>query len=133
MCNKVFLTGRVTREWEIRATSSGTTIARNSIAVDRPVRAGEEKKADFINLTAFGKTAETLEKYGFKGQKMLIEGRIQTGSYEKDGVKHSTTDIIVDRSEFLSFKDNNTSEEKTGSKEAISGFEALDDNEFVPF
>ena len=89
--NKVFLTGRVTREWEIRATSSGTTIARNSIAVDRPVRAGEEKKADFINLTAFGKTAETLEKYGFKGQKMLIEGRIQTGSYEKDGVKHSTT------------------------------------------
>ena len=129
--NKVFLTGRVTREWEIRATSSGTTIARNSIAVDRPVRAGEEKKADFINLTAFGKTAETLEKYGFKGQKMLIEGRIQTGSYETDGVKHSTTDVIVDRSEFMSFKDNNASAEKTGSQEAISGFEAL--TEDVPF
>ena len=131
MCNKVFLTGRVTREWEIRATSSGTTIARNSIAVDRPVRSGEEKKPDFINLTAFGKTAETLEKYGFKGQKMLIEGRIQTGSYEKDGVKHSTTDVIVDRSEFLSFKDNNTSDKETGSQEAISGFEAL--TEDVPF
>lgn len=129
--NKWIGTGRVTREWEIRATSSGTTIARNSIAVDSGY--GDNKRTDFINLTAFGKTAETLEKYGFKGQKMLIEGRIQTGSYEKDGVKHSTTDIIIDRSEFLSFKDNNTSEEKTGSKEAISGFEALDDNEFVPF
>lgn len=129
--NKVFLTGRVTREWEIRATSNGTTIARNSIAVDSGY--GDNKRTDFINLTAFGKTAETLEKHGFKGQKMLIEGRIQTGSYEKDGVKHSTTDIIVDRSEFMSFKDNNTSEEKTGSKEAISGFEALDDSENIPF
>ena len=132
MCNKVFLTGRVTREWEIRATSSGTTIARNSIAVDSGY--GDNKRTDFINLTAFGKTAETLEKYGFKGQKLLIEGRIQTGSYEKDGVKHSTTDIIIDRSEFLSFKDNNNaSEEKTGSKEAISGFEALDSESFIPF
>lgn len=129
--NKWIGTGRVTREWEIRATSSGTTIARNSIAVDSGY--GDNKRTDFINLTAFGKTAETLEKYGFKGQKMLIEGRIQTSSYEKDGVKHYTTDIIIDRSEFLSFKDNNASEEKTGSKEAISGFEALDDNEFVPF
>ena len=129
MCNKVFLTGRVTREWEIRATSNGTTIARNSIAVDSGY--GDNKRTDFINLTAFGKTAETLEKYGFKGQKMLIEGRIQTGSYEKDGVKHSTTDVIVDRSEFLSFKDNNTSDKETGSKEAISGFEAL--TEDVPF
>lgn len=129
--NKVFLTGRVTREWEIRATSNGTTIARNSIAVDSGY--GDNKRTDFINLTAFGKTAETLEKYGFKGQKMLIEGRIQTGSYEKDGVKHSTTDIIIDRSEFLSFKDNNASEEKTGSKEAISGFEALDSESFIPF
>ena len=131
MCNKVFLTGRVTREWEIRATSNGTTIARNSIAVDSGY--GDNKRTDFINLTAFGKTAETLEKYGFKGQKMLIEGRIQTGSYEKDGVKHSTTDIIVDRSEFLSFKDNNALAEKTGSQEAISGFEALDDSENIPF
>ena len=131
MCNKVFLTGRVTREWEIRATSNGTTIARNSIAVDSGY--GDNKRTDFINLTAFGKTAETLEKYGFKGQKMLIEGRIQTGSYEKDGVKHSTTDVIVDRSEFLSFKDNKASAEKTGSKEAISGFEALDSESFIPF
>ena len=129
--NKWIGTGRVTREWEIRATSNGTTIARNSIAVDSGY--GDNKRTDFINLTAFGKTAETLEKYGFKGQKMLIEGRIQTGSYEKDGVKHSTTDIIIDRSEFLSFKDNNASEEKTGSKEAISGFEALDSESFIPF
>ena len=131
MCNKVFLTGRVTREWEIRATSNGTTIARNSIAVDSGY--GDNKRTDFINLTAFGKTAETLEKYGFKGQKMLIEGRIQTGSYEKDGVKRSTTDIIIDRSEFLSFKDNNASDKETGSQEAISGFEALDSESFIPF
>ena len=127
--NKWLGTGRVTREWEVRTTPSGTIVARNSIAVDSGF--GDNKRTDFINLTAFGKTAETLEKYGFKGQKMLIEGRIQTGSYEKDGVKHSTTDIIIDRSEFLSFKDNNTSDKETGSQEAISGFEAL--TEDVPF
>lgn len=127
--NKWLGTGRVTREWEVRTTPSGTIVARNSIAVDSGY--GDNKRTDFINLTAFGKTAETLEKYGFKGQKMLIEGRIQTGSYEKDGVKHSTTDIIIDRSEFLSFKDNNTSDKETGSQEAISGFEAL--TEDVPF
>lgn len=129
--NKWLGTGRVTREWEVRTTPSGTIVARNSIAVDSGY--GDNKRTDFINLTAFGKTAETLEKYGFKGQKMLIEGRIQTGSYEKDGVKHSTTDIIIDRSEFLSFKDNNTSDKETGSKEAISGFEALDSESFIPF
>lgn len=129
--NKWLGTGRVTREWEVRTTPSGTIVARNSIAVDSGY--GDNKRTDFINLTAFGKTAETLEKYGFKGQKMLIEGRIQTGSYEKDGVKHFATDIIVDRSEFLSFKDNNTSDKETGSKEAISGFEALDSESFIPF
>ena len=129
--NKWIGTGRVTREWEIRATSNGTTIARNSIAVDSGY--GDNKRTDFINLTAFGKTAETLEKYGFKGQKMLIEGRIQTGSYEKDGVKHSTTDVIVDRSEFLSFRDNNTSgAEKSVKQTEMDGFSSFDESD-CPF
>ena len=130
--NKVIMSGRLVKEFEIRMTPSGTSVARSSIAVDDGY--GENKKTYFFNLVAFGKTAENLEKYSFKGQKILIEGKLQSGSYEKDGVKHSTTDIIIDKSEFLSFKDNNTSGgEKSAKQTEISGFAALDDNEFVPF
>ena len=132
MANRWIGTGRTTKDWELRTTPTGTTIARNSLAVDSGY--GDNKRTDFINLVAFGKTAENLEKYGFKGQKLLVEGRLQIGSYEKDGVKHSTTDIIIDRSEFLSFKDNNASgAEKSVKQTEISGFAALDENEFVPF
>ena len=95
--NKVFLTGNLTRDVDLRQTAA-TTLARVSIAVNRPF--SKDKAVDFLNLVAFGKTAEFLEKYFSKGSKVLVEGRIQTGSYEKDGVKHNTTDIVVEQIEF---------------------------------
>lgn len=102
--NKVILIGRLTVDPEIRVTNSGKKVASYRMAVDRNVKTEGQPEADFINCTAWGKTGEFAEKYLHKGMKIAVEGRIQTGSYEKDGVKHYTTDIIVDRHEFCESK-----------------------------
>ena len=105
--NKVILIGRLTRDPEVRyqAGEGSMAIARYSLAVDRRRRqnAGpDEPTADFINCVAFGRTAEFAEKYLRKGTKILVQGRIQTGSYtNKDGVRVYTTDVIVDEHEFV--------------------------------
>lgn len=100
--NKVMLTGRFTRDPEIKYTNEGTSIARFSIAVNRRfVKEGSDQKADFFNCVAFEKTAEFIEKYFYKGMKADLSGRIQTDSYtNKDGVKIYTTDIVVEEIEF---------------------------------
>ena len=100
--NKVILTGRFTRDPEVRYTNDGTSIAKFSIAVNRRfVKEGSDQKADFLNCVAFGKSAEFIEKYFRKGMKADLSGRIQTGSYtNKDGVKVYTTDIVVEEIEF---------------------------------
>lgn len=104
--NKVILMGRLTRDPEVRYSQgeSAMAVARYSIAVDRPVSrnaGGDQATADFINCVAFGKNGEFAEKYLHKGTKILVEGRIQTGSYtNKDGNKVYTTDIVVERHEF---------------------------------
>ena len=99
--NKVILMGRLTRDPDIHKTDK-TVIARFSLAVDRRFKAEGQPSADFISCVAFGKTADFLEKYIKQGVKIALEGRIQTGSYEKDGVKHTVTDVIADAVEFLS-------------------------------
>lgn len=100
--NKVILTGRFTRDPEVRYTNDGTSIARFSIVVNRRfVKEGSDQKADFLNCVAFGRSAEFIEKYFTKGMKADLSGRIQTGSYtNKDGVKVYTTDIVVEEIEF---------------------------------
>ena len=109
--NKVILMGRLTRDAEIRYSQgeSATAIARFSLAVDRRFSRnnGDEQSADFINCVAFGKTAEFLERFGRKGTKFLVEGRIQTGSYtNKDGQKVYTTDVVVEQVEFAESKNS---------------------------
>ena len=94
--NNVTLLGRVTKDFTGTKTDKGLVIARNSLAVNRPTEG-----ADFINIVAFGKTAETLGKFVKKGHRVLIQGHIQTGSYEKEGKKVYTTDVVVDRFEFI--------------------------------
>ena len=105
--NKVILMGRLTRDPEVRYSQgdSAMAVARYSLAVDRPVSrnnaGGDQNTADFINCVAFGRNGEFAEKYLHKGTKILVEGRIQTGSYtNKDGNKVYTTDIVVERHEF---------------------------------
>lgn len=107
--NKVILMGRLTRDPEVRysAGDNAMAIARYSIAVDRRGRnsGNNEQTADFINCVAFGKSAEFAEKYLRKGTKMLVTGRIQTGSYtNKEGVKVYTTDVVVEEQEFAESK-----------------------------
>ena len=102
--NIVLEHGRLTRDPEINTTASGLTVARFTIAVDRLTK---DKGADFINIKAFGKSAEFAAKFFEKGKEIIVEGHIQTGSYEKDGKKIYTTDIIADRFEFCGSKEVN--------------------------
>lgn len=98
--NKVILMGRLAADPETRQTQAGGLVARYRLAVDRQRGKDGQREADFINCVAFGKSAEFASKYLSKGTKIAIEGRILTGSYEKDGVKHYTTDIVAERHEF---------------------------------
>ena len=99
--NVVILHGRLGKDPDVRTTSSGMTMARFSLAVDRYVKRGEERKADFISCLAFSSTADVIGKYCQKGKELLIQGHIQTGSYTTDaGEKRYTTDVIVDKVEF---------------------------------
>ena len=109
--NKVILVGRLTRDPEVRysAGEGSMAIARYSLAVDRRGRrdnaGGDQPTADFINIVAFGRDGEFAEKYLRKGMRILVEGRIQTGSYtNKEGQKVYTTDIVVERHEFVESK-----------------------------
>ena len=102
--NRVILCGRLTKEPELRYTQgeTSTAVARYTLAVDRR---GKEKQADFIQCVAFGKAGEFAQKYFTKGQRVLVSGRIQTGSYtNKEGQKVYTTDVIVDDQEFADSK-----------------------------
>lgn len=99
--NKVILCGRLTRDVEVKQSQSGTAYARVGIAVDRPFKKDE---TDFFNVIAFSKTAEFLGKYFEKGRKILLEGRIQTSSYEKDGEKRTSFDVVAEQIEFADSK-----------------------------
>ena len=108
--NKVLLMGRLTRDPEVRYSlgENAPAIARYTLAVDRRFnRNGEDSSADFIGCVAFGRSGEFAEKYLHKGTKVLVTGRIQTGSYtNKDGVKVYTTDVVVEDQEFAESKGN---------------------------
>lgn len=107
MANKVFLSGRPTRDAETRYTQDNKAVSRFTLAVDR---FSKEKEADFISCVAFGKTAEFAEQYVKKGKKFIVCGRIQTGSYNnKDGVKVYTTDVIAENVEFCESKNESNS------------------------
>lgn len=100
--NVAIILGRLTRDPVIKASQSGMTIARFTLAVNRLNKKGQNQEADFINCVAFGKTAEAIGNYVYKGQRLLVEGRIQTGSYtSKSGEKKFTTEISVNRAEFI--------------------------------
>ena len=105
--NKVILMGRLTRDPEVRygAGENSTAVARYTIAVDRRFKRDGEQNADFIGCVAFGRNAEFAEKYLRQGTKIVLTGRIQTGSYtNRDGQKVYTTDIVVEEQEFAESK-----------------------------
>lgn len=100
--NVAIILGRLTRDPIIKASQSGMAIARFTLAVNGLNKKGQKQEADFINCVAFGKTAEAIGNYVYKGQRLLVEGRIQTGHYtDKNGETKYTTEIAVNRSEFV--------------------------------
>ena len=104
--NKVILSGRLTRDPEVRYSESGFSVAKMTIAVDRPKRKdGGERETDFIDLTAFGKRAEFLERNGFKGQRVIISGRLQVSKYEIGGETKKRTEVILDDVDLLEWSD----------------------------
>ena len=111
--NKVVLMGRLTRDPEVRysAGENALAIARYTLAVDRRFRRDGEATADFINCVSFGRTAEFAEKYFRQGLRIVVSGRIQTGSYtNREGQKVYTTEVVVENQEFAESKatsDNN--------------------------
>lgn len=129
--NNVILIGRLVRDPELRYTSgSQMAVCKFTLAIDR--RSREEKKADFPSVICFGKTAENCEKFLAKGRKVAVQGRLQTGSYEKDGVKHYTTDVIADNVEFLEWGEKTGESAKESHSEPVpEGFAALDED--IPF
>ena len=105
--NRVILMGRLTRDPEVRYTQGerSMAVARYTLAVDRRFRRDGEATADFISCVSFGRTAEFAEKYFRQGLKVIVTGRIQTGSYtNKEGQKVYTTDVVVEDQEFAESK-----------------------------
>lgn len=104
--NKVFLTGRLTRFPELRATAGGTQILSFGLAFNTSVRnrqTGEwDDRGNFIDCTIFGKRAEALSHYLTKGQKVAIAGELRYSTWDKDGQRHSKLDVIVDDIVFMS-------------------------------
>lgn len=140
--NKVILMGRLTRDPEVRYSgdSEPMAIARYSLAVDRRRRLDNngDQTADFIQVVAFGKNGEFAEKYLHKGTKILLEGRIQTGSYtNKDGVKVYTTDVVAENQEFAESKNSNGGNAgmSGGASESGDGFMNIPDgiDDELPF
>ena len=107
--NKVILMGRLCNDPEISTAQNGNVIAKYRLAVNRDYKKEGQPEADFLNCVAFGRSADFVRNFLHKGIKIAVEGRIQTGSYEKDGIKHYTTDIIADRHEFCESKSTNAS------------------------
>lgn len=127
--NKVILIGRLTKDPDIRNTQSGATVAHYTLAVDRPKREGEEQSADFIPCTCFGKSAEFAEKWLRKGIKIVVVGRIQTGSYtDRDGKKVFTWGVIVENQEFVESKAANQSQRQAAPASPQDAFQPIPDD-----
>lgn len=115
MANLVVLTGRLTRDAEVRYLDNNNQVARFTLAVDKELSKDKKEEmesqgkatADFINCQAWGKMAENINKYTGKRLRVLVNGRIQTGSYEKDGQTVYTTDVVVSNIEYIDWKDGN--------------------------
>lgn len=134
--NKVLILGRLTKDPVVNYTPSQMAVARFSLALNRGKdKNGRDRGADYPNCVAFGRTAENIERFSGKGLRVQVEGHIQTGSYEaKDGHKVYTTDVVVDRLEFIDWKNSGQqggSQEPIQAESPYDSFQALDED--VPF
>lgn len=134
--NSVQLVGRFTKDPDVRYSNDGSTIAKFSIAVDRRFKQEGQPEADFINIIAFGKTAEFIEKYFKKGMRIGLNGRIKTGSYKNDeGKTIYTTDVVAENVEFVESKGTGTGSAAAPNTKAGDGYMNIPDgiDEELPF
>lgn len=129
--NKAFLIGRLTRDPELRYSSSNMAIANFTIAVDRQYTNREgQRETDFIRIVAYNKQAENIKKFIAKGSLVAVDGRIQTGSYDdKDGKRVYTTDIVADRVQFLDSKGSSSSATSPSEEVSPMDFQTSASNE----
>ena len=135
--NNVILMGRLTRDPELRYLQNGNGVAKFTLAVDKQLSKDKKQEmesknqptADFINIVAWGKLAENCAKFTEKGKRVLVTGRIQTGSYTaQDGSKRYTTDIFANNIQFIDWKDsNNSTNEETSNNDFGNDFDFGDD------
>ncbi len=121
--------GRLTKDPEVRYTPQQMAVARFNVAIDDGY--GDNKRTNFIPVTVFGKQAEACEKYLAKGRMVAVEGKIQTGSYDKDGRKVYTTDVIANRVEFLEWGEKPQNQPVSNDNYTPQGFSMLDED--IPF
>ena len=134
--NKIILIGRLTRDPEIKFSTSGTQIATFSLAVDR----GKNDETDFVNVVAFGKTAEFIGNYMTKGRLILVDGQLRIEKYQKDGEQKTAVKVVANQVRFMETKKNAgngelTDEEAFGKYEPGSTLRDLEvpDDDTVPF
>jgi single-strand DNA-binding protein len=131
--NSCHLIGRLTKDIELKYSNSGIAFASFNLAVNRQFKKeGEERQADFINCKVFGKTAEFMNGHFSKGSQIGVDGRIQTGSYDKDGTRIYTTDIVVERVYFADSKKSDSYEPQAQSDNSQLGFMPVYEGE-LPF
>lgn len=125
--NRVFITGNLTRDPDLRATRTGLAVADFGVAVNesrKNAQTGEwDEYANFIDVSAFGSQAETFAKYLSKGDKVSIEGKLRWSQWEKDGQKRSKLSVIAERLEFMS---------KRGTSDQNGGYVQQDPSAYVP-
>ena len=131
--NAVVLVGRTTKDIELRRTGSGTAVARFTLAVNRDFRPQDGQEADFINCVAWKKTAELLEQYVHKGDRIAVSGSIRTRNYEDNhGKKVYVTEVLANQVEFLETKKNSEQSNYNNNSYGHTDLDNFNDTE-LPF
>ena len=125
--NKVFLIGRLSRDPELRHTTSGMPVCQINVAISRPVSQGSEPQTDFINVVVWNRQAENVARYLSKGRQIAVEGRIQTRNYDNaEGKRTYVTEVIASNVEFLGSANDNNRASNTQSQYNENPFDSME-------
>lgn len=135
MLNKTFLQGRLVADPELRHTTTGVAVATFRLAVDRDFKDKQtgERQADFINVVAWRQTGEFVSRYFSKGRMAIVEGKLQSRTYDKDGVRHYITEVVADNVYFGDSKRDGDGGSKIEKLREPEFTDMQDDDEGIPF
>lgn len=135
--NKVILVGRFARDPELRTTGSGKSVATFSLAVDRRYKQEGQPEADFFNIVAWGKQAQTICQYLSKGRQIAMTGRLQSRSYDaQDGTKRYVTEVVLEEFDFIGSKNDSPAPADAGDLNSLDlddDFALMADDDEPPF